>query len=173
MKQNSKKKETFVFLGLGSNMGNRKLHLKQACTKLSSHPKIQIKKTSSLYETDPIGPKQRRFLNAVIQIKTELTPGALLRLAKKIEKIQGRKKTVFWGPRPLDVDILLFGHKMIHTPSLTIPHPQLHKRRFVLVPLKEIASTFKHRGLNKTISELCGRLTPEDQKVRLFGSFPR
>jgi len=130
---------TISYIGIGSNMGDRKENINMAI-KLLTQEKIKVKKISRIIETDPLGgPRQAKFLNAAIKITTDLNPRKLLDVLKKIEKKMGRKKTVRSGPRPIDLDILFYGKKVIKSKKLTIPHPRMLERNFVMVPLLEIA----------------------------------
>jgi len=127
------------YLGLGSNLGNRRKNIKKALDHLAKTRGIKIEKTSRIYETKAIGgPLQGKFLNAAIKIKTSLTPHLLLKTVKNIEKDLGRRRTVRWGPREIDLDILLYGNKIIKRKNLIIPHPRMFSREFVLRPLREI-----------------------------------
>jgi len=145
---------TTVFLGLGSNRGDRKRNILKA-TKLLEKSEQKVLRASSLRETKPYGyKKQKKFLNAVVKVKTKLLPSELLELCRKIEKKIGRKKSFRWGPREIDIDILFFGKEIIRNKKLTIPHGDLHNRTFVLQPLTEIAPNFVHPVLKKRVSEL-------------------
>ncbi|MBU3958710.1 MAG: 2-amino-4-hydroxy-6-hydroxymethyldihydropteridine diphosphokinase [Candidatus Omnitrophica bacterium] len=127
------------YLGIGSNLGNRRKNIKQALHHLDRAKGIKIEKSSRIYETEPVGgPPQGRFLNAAIKIKTSLTPGFLLRTLKKIEKALGRKKAVRFGPREIDLDILFYADKIINRKNLQVPHPKIFEREFVVRPLLEI-----------------------------------
>jgi len=143
-----------AYLGLGSNMGNRQDNLEMALDFLSQ--RLRIENVSSVYDTEPVGNvEQPRFLNQVCQIYTSLAPVELFTLAKGIEKKIGRtldKPTN--APRPIDIDILLYGDRVIETPELVIPHPRMAERAFVLIPLAEIAPGLVHPVLGKTIKEL-------------------
>ncbi len=142
-----------VYLGLGSNMGNRQQNLDWALDYLSH--RLRMGQTSSIYETEPVdNTDQPRFLNMVCQIYTTLAPTALLVLAKGIENKLGRVPTKPNSPRPIDIDILLYGEQIIDTPELTIPHPRMAKRAFVLIPLAEIAPDAVHPTSDKTIKKL-------------------
>ena len=128
-----------VYLALGSNMGDRPANIQKAIELLNSS-KITVKKISSIIETEPAGgPPQDKYLNGVIEVTTTLTPFELLKTAQSIEKKLGRKKTVCNAPRPIDIDILFYDQKKIQTPELTIPHPRMLNREFVMRPLSEIA----------------------------------
>jgi 2-amino-4-hydroxy-6-hydroxymethyldihydropteridine diphosphokinase len=127
------------YLGIGSNLGDRKKNIKRALEILENIEGIRIEKVSKIYETEPLGgPPQGEFLNGVIKIKTSLSPFQLLRILKRIEKDLGRKKRVRFGPREIDLDILFYGGKIINTRTLKIPHPRIFEREFVLKPLTEI-----------------------------------
>jgi 2-amino-4-hydroxy-6-hydroxymethyldihydropteridine diphosphokinase len=143
-----------AYLCLGSNLGEREENLRQALTLLSQ--KVNLEKTSSIYETEPIGyKKQPLFLNQVCRIATNLPPDELLHLAKDIETSMGRVPSGQTNsPRPIDIDILFYEDKIMETPNLTIPHPRLQERAFVLIPLAEIAPDLVHRKLGKSIARL-------------------
>ena len=127
------------YLGVGSNLGNRRKNIKKALDYLVKTKGIKIEKSSRIYETKAVGGvPQGKFLNAAIKIKTSLTPQLLLEVLKKIEKDLGRKNTVRWGAREIDLDILLYGNKVIKIKNLVIPHPRMFEREFVLKPLREI-----------------------------------
>jgi len=127
------------YLGVGSNLGNRRENVQKALDYLTRTKGIKIEKSSRIYETKPMGgPLQGKFLNAAIKIRTSLKPQLLLETLKKIEKDLGRKPTVRFGPRAIDLDILLYGNQTIKTKNLIIPHPRMFRRQFVLKPLREI-----------------------------------
>jgi 2-amino-4-hydroxy-6-hydroxymethyldihydropteridine diphosphokinase len=127
------------YLGIGSNLGDRKKNIKRALEILENIEGIRIEKVSKIYETKPLGgPPQGEFLNGVVKIKTSLSPFQLLRILKRIEKDLGRKKRVRFGPREIDLDILFYGGRIINTRILKIPHPRIFEREFVLKPLTEI-----------------------------------
>lgn len=129
-----------VYLGLGSNMGDRAAHLSDACGLLHRHPAIAVEAVSSLYRSAPVGvTDQAWFINVVARLQTSLSPRSLLAVTQATERRVGRTPTYRWGPRVIDIDLLLYGALQLHTRSLTIPHAALQERAFVLVPLHELA----------------------------------
>lgn len=143
-----------AFLGLGSNIGDREKNLK-TCLSLLEGPQLRIKKTSSLYHSEPVGEvSQPWFMNAVVQVETSLSPEELLHLCQQIEEKMGRQRLIPQGPRVIDLDILLYDQLIMDTPGLTIPHHRMHYRRFVLIPLLEIAPDAFHPRLKKRVREL-------------------
>lgn len=131
---------TISYVGIGSNVGDRVAFSRRAVDELSNADNVTVEAASSLYETSPIGgPPQRSFVNLVVRIRTELDPRALLEMCKRIEERLGRGPSdIPWGPRVVDLDILLFGDEKVNEADLEIPHPRISQRRFVLVPLLEI-----------------------------------
>lgn len=143
-----------AYLGLGSNLGNRYDNIRRALAHLQAGG-VKVLEMSSLYETEPVGfAQQPRFLNAACCAETELAPLALLELCKEIEAGQGRQPSFLNAPRPIDVDILFYDDVVLDTPALTIPHPRLPERAFVLIPLAEIAPGLLHPVLKRTMQEL-------------------
>jgi 2-amino-4-hydroxy-6-hydroxymethyldihydropteridine diphosphokinase len=128
-----------ILLGIGSNLGDREQQIVTAIRHLTHHPQIVLVKASSLYETEPVGvTEQPRFLNAVIDIDTVLSPPVLLEICLETERRMGRIRSVRWGPRIIDIDILLYKDIAVTSETLCIPHPRMWERNFVLVPLREV-----------------------------------
>ncbi|ATW27055.1 2-amino-4-hydroxy-6-hydroxymethyldihydropteridine diphosphokinase [Candidatus Formimonas warabiya] len=128
-----------AYLSLGSNLGDKEAYLKKALVYLDEVPEIRVAQKSSLYQTDPVGyTEQDFFLNAVVRVETTLNPDELLKNTQEIENRLGRKRTIHWGPRTMDIDILLFNEEKVSKPDLVIPHAEMLHRRFVLVPLAEL-----------------------------------
>lgn len=161
-----------AFLSLGSNKDDRVSVIQQAVNFLSADNSIKIAATSSFYETEPWGKKnQNWFVNAVIAVRTELSPIELLRVCQDIEAKLGRKRELeeHWGERPIDIDILFYDDLIFSNEILTIPHNYVHKRAFALVPMLEIKANYIHPVFKKTISQLHEELEdPED--VFLYGT---
>ena len=139
------------YLSLGSNMGDRFEMLRQAVAQLAEQPAVTVTQISSLYETDPVGyTDQEPFLNMVVQLETELTAMALLDVCQMIEQNLNRKRLVRWGPRTIDLDILLYNQDRIETARLTVPHPRMNERAFVLISLLEIDPGLEVAGTLET-----------------------
>lgn len=132
---------TIAYIGIGSNVGDRTMFVRSAADALDADDRIEVLKVSSLYETAPVGgPPQRSFVNVVVEIETDLSPQDLLRTCKSLEEVLGREPSdIRWGPRVVDLDVLLYGEEKVNDPDLEIPHPRIAERRFVLIPLLEIA----------------------------------
>ncbi|MBN2040168.1 MAG: 2-amino-4-hydroxy-6-hydroxymethyldihydropteridine diphosphokinase [Spirochaetes bacterium] len=149
-----------VYLGLGSNLGDRSLNLAEACQELGSTDGIEILKMSTVEETDPVDfLEQPDFFNQVILVRTNIKPLKLLKIAKSIEKKMGRKKTIPKGPRIIDIDILLYGDSVLESDTLTIPHPEIRNRDFVLKHLIEITPDLTDPATGKPYSEYYNKLT--------------
>jgi len=150
-----KKGPHIAYLGLGSNVGDREEYIEQAIFLLSKTPNVKMIKKSTNYETDAEGPgDQQPFLNAAIEIQTSLDPYKLLSVMQETENALGREREVEWGPRTMDIDILLYDDQIISDDKLQIPHPLLHERLFVLKPLSEIAPNVLHPALEKKIVDI-------------------
>ena len=157
-----------VYLSLGSNLGNRQANLDQALKLISE--RMRLGKVSSVYETEPVGMKEQpRFLNLACEVITHLSPEGLLSLLKGIEAKMGRYSRT-GEPRIIDIDIVLFGSQVINTPNLIVPHPRMHERAFVLIPLAEIAPDFVHPVLKKTIKELDKAVNEVQGVMKMNGS---
>ena len=155
-----------VYLGLGSNLGNKFANIKEAVRQIKK--KIKIKKISPVYKTEPVGYKnQDWFLNCVVEAETEKNPFQLLEFLKSIEKKLKRKKTIKNGPRTIDIDILFYSNKIIKTTNLQIPHPRMHKRLFVLEPFTKISQDFFHPKLKITIKKLKEKIE-DKSRVKVY-----
>lgn len=160
--------EKIVYLSLGSNLGDRAANLRDAITRLEMLG--QVTQQSSFYETEPVEVRdQPWFLNCVVELRTEKMPRQLMSAVLEIERVMGRKRVQPKGPRLIDIDILLFGRSVIKLEELTIPHPALHERRFVLEPLAEIAPAVRHPVLKRTALEMCDALPAGPPMVRKMG----
>lgn len=156
-----------AYIGFGSNIGDRFAYIQNAIQVLAEVEEITLQKISSLYETVPVGDEaQAKFLNGVIAIKTCLSPHTLLQTLKQSETTVGRQHRTRWGPREIDLDILIYGDICLRTPNLVIPHPEMHLRRFVLIPLAEIAPDVVHPVFNETIQTLLERLADDKSVVK-------
>lgn len=159
-----------AFIGIGSNLGNRLKQYRKALELIAALPHTRVVKQSSLYESEPIGDARNWYLNGVIEIETPLSPEQLLRRLQKIELDMGRKRTAGtkkWSSRKIDLDILLFDTQTIDSRSLKVPHPEMHNRRFVLLPLAELAPHLTHPRFGATIAELLASLK-DNKRVTLL-----
>jgi 2-amino-4-hydroxy-6-hydroxymethyldihydropteridine diphosphokinase len=143
-----------AFVAAGTNLGNRLAHLAHAARALRATPGVAVVRASRVVESAPLGPPQPRFLNAVLELETTLTPGALLAALQRIEGEALRRRTRHWGPRTLDLDLLLMGGQTVRRPDLCVPHPGLAARRFVLQPLAELAPDLEVPGQGRTVADL-------------------
>ena len=161
-----------VYLGVGSNLGDKVSNCLRALERVSSSGQNYIEAVSSFYKTEPIGYREQDwFINCVAEVSTLLSPRALLQILQGIERRMGRKQLFKWGPRVIDLDILLYGAEVVQEADVIIPHPYLHKRGFVLFPLAELAPDLLHPVLKKTIKELLKGIE-EEGGVELYAASP-
>ena len=162
-----------VHIGIGSNLGDRRANTAEAIEKVSTLPGTRIVRASSLYESEPLGNAKTWFVNSVIEVETDLGPEVLLKKLKAIEEAMGRKrvKGKRWGSRVIDLDILLFDQDVVDKRTLKIPHPEMHKRRFVLLPLAELAPQVVHPQLGQTVSTMLATVK-DDKRVVLMPRAP-
>lgn len=159
-----------VYIGIGSNVGNKRENFFEAVTRLAKLPDTRVLKESSLYESEPLGEAQEWYVNGAVEIETRLKPDMLLKKLKNIERSMGRKKIKKrWGARIIDLDILLYDSAVVKKKTLRIPHPEMATRKFVLIPLGEIAPQVVHPELGVTISDLLIKIK-DDKKIHLFHS---
>ncbi|HJU27737.1 MAG TPA: 2-amino-4-hydroxy-6-hydroxymethyldihydropteridine diphosphokinase [Candidatus Binataceae bacterium] len=150
-----------AFIGIGSNLGDRAAHYREAIRRLAALPGTRVIRQSSIYETEPVGDVKGPFLNGVVEVETEMPADALMRRLLAIERVMGRRRPARkpsarrkYLPRVIDLDLLFFNKEVMETRSLTLPHPRLHERRFVLAPMAELAPALIHPKLNVSISDL-------------------
>ena len=157
-----------VFIGIGANLGSVRENFARAVRSIEKCARLVA--VSSLYESEPVGLEdQPKFTNAVVKVETELSPFELLDRLKAIEKELGRKKTVRWGPRVIDLDIIFYEDFVITTDSLVIPHPRAHERRFVLEPLLEIEPSAWHPVKNMSVKEISSKLGDSQEVSIRYG----
>jgi 2-amino-4-hydroxy-6-hydroxymethyldihydropteridine diphosphokinase len=156
-----------VFLSFGSNVGSRAARIRQALALLEDAG-IEVRRVSSLYRTEPVDfLPQRWFVNCVAEVGTDLMPLRLLKTLQSVERKLGRRPGIPRGPRPIDIDILLYENVVVRSRALTIPHPRLSERRFVLVPLRELAAHLRHPVTQRTVLEMLSGTPDASQVVRL------
>jgi 2-amino-4-hydroxy-6-hydroxymethyldihydropteridine diphosphokinase len=158
-----------VYIGIGSNLGDRRANTADAVARVKALPATEVVRVSSLYESEPLGDAKTWFVNGVIELETDLAPAALLKRLQAIERAMGRKrvKGKRWSSRTIDLDILLIDQQVIATPTLEVPHPELHRRRFVLMPLAEVAPDVIHPRLGRSISTLLAAVEDEKRVIPL------
>lgn len=160
-----------VYVGVGSNLGDRWGRLALAARELRGSRRLRLVAASRVYDAAPIGPPQPRYLNAVLDLDTELPALELLDLLQQVETAGGRVRSPErWGPRTLDLDLLLFGDEVVRVPRLVVPHPGLAVRRFVLAPLAELCPDRVVPGTGRSVAQLLALVPPED--VRAAGLYP-
>lgn len=163
-----RKRDNLAYIGIGSNLGDKVKNCLEAIERIVKAEENELIGQSSLYQTEPWGNEdQDWFVNAVIKIKTSLNPEDLLKQLRTVEEQLKKRKEERWGPRNIDLDILFFNDEVIETPDLTIPHPSLHLRRFVLVPLHEICPDFIHPQLKLSVRELL-KSTGDEKEVTIL-----
>lgn len=167
MKDASTEKE-IVWLGVGANVGNRAVRLRRAAATLDCPPLIKVRRCSPVYETSPVGPRQRWFLNAVLEVETTMSPRELLVFVKGAERRLGRRRRRRWGPREIDIDIVSYGTRRLRSANLTLPHPRWAERKFVLRPLADLRPRLRVPGATGTVAQLLRKLTAPDQSIRLY-----
>jgi 2-amino-4-hydroxy-6-hydroxymethyldihydropteridine diphosphokinase len=156
-----------IYLSLGSNVGDRVGHIRKAFELLSAGG-VQVRRISSFYKTEPVDfAPQRWFVNCVVEAETDLMPLQLLKILQSVERQLGRRPGIPKGPRPIDIDILLYENVVVRSSALTIPHKRLAERRFVLVPLGELAARVRHPVTQRTILEMLHETADMSQVVRL------
>ncbi|MCK9375476.1 MAG: 2-amino-4-hydroxy-6-hydroxymethyldihydropteridine diphosphokinase [Syntrophobacterales bacterium] len=152
-----------AYLGLGANLGNPEAQVRQALELLNAAAEVEVTRISRFYRTPPLGPAgQPWYVNAAARVRTRLGPDELLRLLHHVEAAMGRVRGEKWGPRVIDLDLLLYNGEVIFAPNLVVPHPEMHRRAFVLAPLAEIAPQAWHPVLQKSAGELLAGLDPAD-----------
>ena len=149
-----------AYIALGSNVGRREKNIEAALNALQTTRGVEVVAVSGLFETEPVGgpAEQPKFINAAAHLRTTLGPKRLLMICNRIEDLLGRKRDIRWGPRTIDLDLLIYDREIRADPELTLPHPSMHERRFVLEPLAEIAPELVHPVLEQTVSEILERL---------------
>lgn len=163
-----------AFIGIGSNLGDRRGYYRNALTALAALPGGRLLRSSSLYESEPLGEAATWYINGVVELQTSLSPFDLLHCLQELERELGRTKTAQtkkWASREIDLDLLLFDDLIVETRDLQVPHPQLHTRRFVLLPLVELAPYLIHPRLGKTVYALLAELQ-DDKRVRVVPPNP-
>ena len=159
-----------VYIGIGSNVGNKRENFFEAVTRLAKLPDTRVLKESSLYESEPLGDAKEWYVNGAVEIETKFKPDMLLKKFKNIERAMGRKKIKKrWGARVIDLDILLYDSAVVKKKNLRIPHPEMSNRKFVLIPLSEIAPQVIHPELGVTISEMLINVK-DDKRIHLYHS---
>ena len=158
-----------VYIGIGSNLGDRRANALEAVERVAKLPATRVLRASSLYESEPLGDAKTWFVNSVIEVETDFAPAQLLKKLKAIEEAMGRKrvKGKRWGSRVIDLDILLADQEVVEKRSLKVPHPEMHKRRFVLMPLAELAPHVIHPQLGQSVSTLLATVK-DDKRVTLL-----
>jgi len=162
----TEKAPVIAYVGLGANLGDPRRQLALALARLAAADEVEVLAVSTFYLNPPLGPEnQPWYVNAAAKIRTRLAPEELLRVLRQVETALGRVRGERWGPRIIDLDLLLYDGEIIFTPELAVPHPEMHRRAFVLAPLVEIAPEAWHPGLKKSAGELLAELDPAKLQV--------
>jgi 2-amino-4-hydroxy-6-hydroxymethyldihydropteridine diphosphokinase len=158
-----------VYLGIGTNLGDRAANAREAIAQVERLPETRVVRASSLYESEPLGNAEAWFVNAAVEVETRLAPALLLERLLGIEADMGRRRVAGerWGSRVIDLDVLLVDDAVIDTPALTVPHPAMHERRFVLMPLAELAPDVIHPRLGRSIATLLASVADTKRVVRM------
>lgn len=157
-----------AYIGIGSNVGDKQGNCRRAIEALGSDPRNRLVRCSPLYNTEPVGKTdQDWFVNGVVSLKTSMEPRELLEFLVSIERKMGRVREEKWGPRTIDLDILFYGDEILNETDLRVPHPRLHERRFVLVPLKDVAPDLVHPVLGKAVSRVLAELESRERVIPL------
>jgi 2-amino-4-hydroxy-6-hydroxymethyldihydropteridine diphosphokinase len=159
-----------AFVGVGSNLGDRWARLALAARALRATPRLALVRASRVWDSAPVGPPQPRYLNAVLELETELPPRELLAALRQVERAAGRERRVRWGARTLDLDLLLYADLALEAAGLTVPHPAIASRRFVLAPLAELCPARVVPGTGATVAQLLAAAPPLD--LRPVGGYP-
>ncbi len=159
-----------AYVAVGSNLGDRWQRLASAARALRAVPDIAVIRASRVYDTAPVGPPQPRYLNAVLELETTRTPRALLQVLQATERSAGRTRHVHWGARTLDLDLLLHGGLVVREPGLTVPHPEIGNRRFVLAPLADLVPDIVVPDIGRTVRQLLEAAPPLD--LQDVGGYP-
>ncbi|MBI5428280.1 MAG: 2-amino-4-hydroxy-6-hydroxymethyldihydropteridine diphosphokinase [Nitrospinae bacterium] len=160
-----------AYIGIGSNLENPLKNCKEAIGRLSARKGITLTARSSFYKTEPVGiTDQDWFVNAVVEVRTTLDPPALLEALLEIERGMGRIRGKKWGPRSIDLDLLFHEDAVLDLPGLTLPHPEIPRRRFILAPMSEIAGGFQHPVLKRTVNDLLAELPESPHAIRIADS---
>ena len=159
-----------AYVAVGSNLGDRWARLALAARELRTAPGVAVLRASRVWDTAPLGPPQPRYLNAVLELETTRTAPSLLGLMREVEERAGRTRDLRWGPRTLDLDLLLFGNLVTRSPRLTVPHPEMAHRRFVLAPLAELRPDLPVPGTDSTVGRLLAEAPELD--IEPVGGYP-
>jgi 2-amino-4-hydroxy-6-hydroxymethyldihydropteridine diphosphokinase len=159
-----------AFVGVGSNLGDRWARLALAAREIRAAPRLALVRASRVWDSAPLGPPQPRYLNAALELETGLPPRELLAALLRVERLAGRERRLRWGPRTLDLDLLLYADRSLQAPGLTVPHPGIARRRFVLAPLAELCPGLVVPGTGATVAALLEAAPPLD--LRPVGGYP-